>query len=174
MNLRVLAAIGVLMMLAAAGCQKSPETRNTSASPAKLNATPDTPANTAGVSATKSKAAPTANPADESSGARPGKSVSTLTAADDSKEINLRQGQVITVVLDANRAKGFKWVIASPAGNVIQPQGDAAYAVKAGHGAETWRFRAVKPGRQTVRLEYRREWTQNMPERTFRFTAMVQ
>ena len=41
-------------------------------------------------------------------------------------------------------------------------------------GSETWRFRAVKPGRETVRLEYRRAWEPaSPPERTFTFTAEV-
>ena len=41
--------------------------------------------------------------------------------------------------------------------------------------AQTWRFRAVKPGRETVHLEYRRPWDDKTPpERTFTFTAEVQ
>ncbi len=71
-------------------------------------------------------------------------------------------------------SNGFAWAVTSPTAGVMVPEGKGMYAVKSGsHGSETWRFRATKPGRQTVRLEYRREWTQNMPERTFRFTATV-
>jgi predicted secreted protein len=97
-----------------------------------------------------------------------------LTAADDGREISLRQGQTVNVVLDSNHSKGFAWAMTSPTAGVLVPEGKGLYAVKSGgRGAETWRFLAMKPGRQTVRLEYRTEWTRNMPERTFRFTASV-
>ncbi|MGE5145930.1 MAG: protease inhibitor I42 family protein, partial [Candidatus Eiseniibacteriota bacterium] len=65
---------------------------------------------------------------------------------------------------------------------IVQPVGtprfdrDVQEAIRVGSGGmETWRFRAVKPGRETVRLEYRRPWDhETPPERTFTFTAEVQ
>jgi predicted secreted protein len=98
----------------------------------------------------------------------------TMKAADDGREITMRAGQTETVVLESNHANGFAWALVSPESGVLVPEGKGMYAVKSGgHGTETWRFRAAKPGRQTVRLEYRTEWTKNTPERTFRFTATV-
>ena len=97
-----------------------------------------------------------------------------LTAADDGREISLHQGQTVNVVLDSNHANGFAWAVTSPTAGVMVSEEKGMYAVKSGgRGTETWRFLAMKPGRQTVRLEYRTEWTRNMPERTFRFTAIV-
>ncbi|HLQ67322.1 MAG TPA: protease inhibitor I42 family protein [Candidatus Limnocylindrales bacterium] len=98
----------------------------------------------------------------------------TMKPADDGREITMRPGQTETVVLESNHANGFAWALVSPEAGVLVPEGKGMYAVKSGgHGTETWRFRAARPGRQTVRLEYRTEWTKNTPERTFRFTATV-
>jgi predicted secreted protein len=67
----------------------------------------------------------------------------------------------------------MSWVWANPGATVMMREGPPVYASKQGAGTETWRFRASRPGYQTVRLEYRRKWAQSMPERTFRFTATV-
>lgn len=100
----------------------------------------------------------------------------SLTAADNEREFDFRQGQTITVVLDSNRASGLSWVLVQPSGTVIVPSGSAMYSVRAGKnagGSETWHFRAAKPGYQTVKMEYRRKWAQSVPERTFRFSGTV-
>ncbi len=101
----------------------------------------------------------------------------TLTAEDNGKEIDLRQGQVITVVLESNKASGLSWALVEPTGSVVVMQGSPAYAVKSakrgGGGTETWHFRAAKPGHQTVKMEYRRKWASSVPERTFRLDVNV-
>jgi len=106
--------------------------------------------------------------------ARSGSRVSTLTAADDGRDLDLRLGQTLSVVLNASRSTGLTWVLVDPNGTVIVREGAPVYVAKrGGAGSETWHFRAARPGHQTVRLEYRRKWTQSVPERTFRFTATV-
>jgi len=100
----------------------------------------------------------------------------TLTEADNEMEFNFRQGQLVTVVLDSNRASGLSWNLVEPSGSAMVRDGNPVYAVakgKNGAGTETWHFRATKPGQQLVRMEYRRKWAQSVPERTFRFTAKV-
>ncbi|HYQ88729.1 MAG TPA: protease inhibitor I42 family protein [Candidatus Binatia bacterium] len=100
----------------------------------------------------------------------------TLTEADNEMEFNFRQGQLITVVLDSNRASGLSWNLVEPSGSVIVRDGSPSYAVakgKSGAGTETWHFRATKPGQQLVRMEYRRKWASSSPERSFRFTGTV-
>ena len=100
-----------------------------------------------------------------------------LTSDDNGMEIDLRQGQVVTVVLDSNKASGLGWVLVEPAGAIVVMQGSPMYSTKSGKrgsgGTETWHFRAAKPGVQTVKMEYRRKWAQSVPERTFRFDANV-
>jgi predicted secreted protein len=100
----------------------------------------------------------------------------TLTEIDNEREFHFRPGQVITVVLDSNRASGLTWNLVEPSGSVIVRDGNPVYAAKSGKaegGTETWHFRASKPGHQLVRMEYRRKWASSVPERTFRFTGNV-
>ena len=104
----------------------------------------------------------------------------TLTLEDDGSTLDLRVGQVVTVVLGCNRSAGLSWAMAEPTAAVLVPMGKPVYAAttrKADSdrwsGTETWRFRAAQRGRQTLRLEYLREWQRDVPERTFRFTANV-
>ena len=89
--------------------------------------------------------------------------------------MDLHVGQVLTVVLASSRSADLSWAMAEPTATVIVPEGKPIYAAGTGgsSGTETWHFRAAKRGQQTVRLEYRRAWQQNVPERTFRFTAIV-
>jgi predicted secreted protein len=162
---RVLAALAIVIP-AAAGCQQK-QPAQSEKSGTETSSKPEV--RKAGVGrlggATEKKAETTP---------RPSVGSLTLTAEDDGREIQVRQGQVVTVMLESNRANGFAWAVVSPASTVLVSDAKPAYASKrSGGGTETWRFRAAKPGRQTIRLEYRREWTQNMPERTFRFTAEV-
>ena len=100
-----------------------------------------------------------------------------LTADDNGMEIDLRQGQVVTVALDSNKATGLGWVLVEPSGSIVVMQGSPVYSTKSGKrgsgGTEIWHFRASKPGYQTVKMEYRRKWAQSVPERTFRFDANV-
>ena len=100
----------------------------------------------------------------------------TLTASDNEKDFDFRQGQIITVALDSNKASGLSWSLVEPAGSIIVADGSPMYSVRAGKnagGSETWHFRAAKPGLQTVKMEYRRKWAQSVPERSFRFTGQV-
>lgn len=100
----------------------------------------------------------------------------TLTMPDHGKYLELRQGQVVTVVLPSNHSAGLSWSMAKAQGTAIVPDGKAAYSAPTTkgeeEGTETWRFRAAQPGEQTVRLEYGRGW-QSIPEKTFSFRASV-
>ena len=107
-----------------------------------------------------------------------------LTENDNGATVTVKPGAEFEAVVATNPSTGFSWVWpgGGDASTVIQPVGtprfdrDVEDAIRTGAGGtETWRFRAVKPGRETVRLEYRRSWeTASPPERTFTFTAEVQ
>jgi predicted secreted protein len=179
---RIFAVVGVLI-LALCGCQKG----NTNASSGK----PDVPeasktekaSTKSGSASGKASAKHSAAQAEakhegaKKTSAEPAVVKSgTLTEADNEMAFNFRQGQLITVVLDSNRASGLSWVLVEPMGSVIVRDGNPVYAVRTGKNAgatETWHFRASKPGQQLVRMEYRRKWAQTVPERTFRFTGTV-
>jgi inhibitor of cysteine peptidase len=105
-----------------------------------------------------------------------------LTERDDGATLTLKPGAEFEAVVATNPSTGFTWVWPNGgAGTVIEPVGtprfdrDVEDAIRTGSGgSETWRFRAVRPGRETVRLEYRRAWEAvSPPERTFTFTAEV-
>lgn len=105
-----------------------------------------------------------------------------LTESDDGATVTLKPGAEFEAVVATNPSTGFSWVWPEgAAAAVIEPVGkprfdrDVEDAIRTGSGgSETWRFRAVKPGRETVRLEYRRAWEPaSPPERTFTFTAEV-
>jgi predicted secreted protein len=166
--------IVVLGLLAVfSGCQQSKQA-NASDPKAEIRAAEVKVADTPSTRSHPKTATATASKSAAEEGVSRGGKAGTLTAADDGREISLRPGQTVNVVLASNHSTGFEWAVTSPTAGVIVPEGKGLFAVKSGsRGTETWRFLAMKPGRQTVRLDYRREWTQNMPERTFRFTAIV-
>lgn len=168
--LRVIATLGILI-LAVAGCQKGSQTSKTqSAAPKEEDGAG------AGSHAQEPHAAATGSGNTAKTATPAGRSASTLTQADDGTTLDLHVGQTVVVVLDSNRSSGFNWVVLESKSNAIAQDGTPAYVPpgpKKDNGTETWRFRAVRPGEQTVRMEYRRAMAQNLPERTFRFTARV-
>ncbi len=187
---RVFAVVGVLV-LALCGCQKG-NTKASSGTPDLPQASKADKASTkSGSTSAKTSAKREATKTDaKHEGAKTGKKTSaepavmksgTLTEADNEMAFNFRQGQLITVVLDSNRASGLSWVLVEPMGSVIVRDGNPVYAARTGKtatgknagGTETWHFRASKPGQQLVRMEYRRKWAETVPERTFRFTGTV-
>jgi inhibitor of cysteine peptidase len=103
-----------------------------------------------------------------------------LTMSDNGRSFDVRQGEVIVVKLDSNHSSGFSWALGEDIGAVVKQDGKSVYArntSKSGKilsgGNETWRFRTVGTGRETVKLEYRRSWERNFPDRTFRFSLTV-
>ena len=103
-----------------------------------------------------------------------------LTMSDNGRSFDVRQGEVIVVKLDSNHSSGFSWALGEDIGAVVKQDGKSVYArntSKSGKilsgGNETWRFRTVGTGRESVKLEYRRSWERNFPDRTFRFSLTV-
>lgn len=172
----VLAAV---MIAAVAGCQKA-QKGDASKSAGKYESKKRSAEG--GAQAGKGGASKSTKSAAKTDDAAPAgtKSGLYLTQADDGRHLNVRDGDIIVVKLKANRASGFGWVMADGTGDVLVRAGNPVYAPnaakkgKAGSGGtETWRFRAVHPGEQTMRLEYRRPWERDIPERTMRFTVTV-
>jgi inhibitor of cysteine peptidase len=162
---RVLAAMGILIVAATAcGKGKSPEATGAVAGKSEAMASSSRHAK---VHAKTGSAAP-------KTAAAPAGRVSNLTMADDGGSFTLVQGQVLSVILAANHSAGSSWNQVEPSQSVIEADGKPVYVMKtAKAGTETWHFRAERPGRQTVRLEYGRPWARHVPERTFRFTVTV-
>jgi len=183
-RIRVLVAAGVFA-LTCCGCQKAPQQASkespdtAEAAKADSRAAAGAKSKTRVTRASDGEKATSKHEHDTASNekkARVDTRSGVLTEADNGMEFDFRPGQIITVSLDSNRSSGLSWALIGSSGGVIVPEGTASYAVRTGKtagGTETWRFRAAKPGSQTVKLEYRRKWAQSMPERTFRFSAHV-
>lgn len=191
-SLRVLAGVGVLA-LALCGCQKgnqqarvgSPDMSEAAKADLKSGHSVTKSSKTKSQGTAEKREAKTPAPHEAHKAAAKEKNehlamrrvgAGTLTADDNGMDFDFRTGQLITVVLDSNHSSGLGWVLVEPAGSVIVRDGNPGYAVRAGKnagGSETWRFRAAKPGHQTVRMEYRRKWASSVPEKTFRFTGNV-
>lgn len=93
-----------------------------------------------------------------------------LTAADVGRSVDLRLGQEIEARLEANPTTGYRWemVHAAPAvfdvlaGQVYSPAPSAPRTVGGG-GMVTWRFRAARPGHDSLHMVYRRPWEPDSP-----------
>lgn len=93
-----------------------------------------------------------------------------LTPSDSGREIDTTVGQVLELKLPSNRTTGYGWVEQSAGAMILERCGEPDYETdKAPEGMvgvggmEVWRFKAVKVGRETLRLEYIRPWETNVP-----------
>ena len=104
-----------------------------------------------------------------------------LTRDDFGKHIDLRLGQAIELRLDTNPTTGYRWQVVHAAPAVLDTLAGAMYSpasaepgVAGGGGSVTWRFRAVRVGRDKLQLEYRRPWEPDtVPAQTFNCEVAV-
>ncbi len=84
----------------------------------------------------------------------------TIDAGDSGGTVNLKAGEELIIKLDADHETGFRWTLAG-GGAIAVPAGPPSYEVKSSlfrsRGVETWRFRTPQPGKEILRLEYRRQ-----------------
>jgi predicted secreted protein len=131
------------------------------------------------------------NPADNKVPPAPNKYLVSISAEDFNKEahiirqVEVKAGDVFTVVLDSNATTGFSWTeqakIAN--GNILKqtehayvaPRGNEANNPVAGmSGIEEWWFTAAQTGSTTVTMSYDRPWEGGEKAvRTFVLTVVV-
>ena len=100
--------------------------------------------------------------------------------ADNGRTIELQVGQAFQLMLGSNPTTGYRWVYEGKS-SIIAQQGKQVYAadnpdkgLMGGGGVERWTFRALKPGKVTLRLEYRRPWEQAVePANRVEFPVIV-
>ncbi|MBC7233843.1 MAG: protease inhibitor I42 family protein [Chloroflexi bacterium] len=96
---------------------------------------------------------------------------------DSGSMIELRVGEQIDLVLDANPSTGYTWEVAGEVGVVKQvgePQFKADSQALGAGGKMTIRFEAVAPGKEWLRLVYRRSWEEGVaPAKTFEVYIVV-
>jgi inhibitor of cysteine peptidase len=98
-------------------------------------------------------------------------------ARDDDRTVELKPGDELLVKLESNRTTRFRWVLTEGPGKVLFKQGDPTYArpidsAPGAGGTETWSFRAVEPGEQSLVFEYRRP-SDKTAEKTVRYKVTV-
>jgi inhibitor of cysteine peptidase len=96
-----------------------------------------------------------------------------VTTVDDGSEVELSEGQVLVVRLQANPSTGYGWQIVQPGEEDILRQADVEEFLPESDllgapGTQILRFEAVRGGDTTLKLDYRRPWdTEAAPEGTF-------
>ncbi len=101
--------------------------------------------------------------------------------ADNGRTIELQVGQAFQLTLGSNPTTGYRWVFDGHSSGIVVQEGQPVYAadnpekgLMGGGGIEHWTFRAVKPGTETLRLEYRRPWEQAVaPANRVEFPVIV-
>jgi inhibitor of cysteine peptidase len=105
-----------------------------------------------------------------------------LTAADNGKTNSVIAGQAIVVSLKGNITTGYGWELAGIDGKSVVPVGEIKYRADAhpegmvgAGGVFQAKFKALKPGKTTIRLKYCRPWEKNeKPAESFAITLLVE
>ena len=105
----------------------------------------------------------------------------SVDIASSGKEVTLPAGGTLTVTLDSNVTTGYSWnENANIADKTVIQQTDHKYQppvtpMPGAGGKEVWTFKALKAGKSTMSMEYRRPFEPNTaPARTFKLTVVVQ
>ncbi len=109
------------------------------------------------------------------------RNTTTLTPLDNGHELKVAVGHVLVVELPSNHTTGYSWGYRPAEAPVLEPVGEAAYMQDSSPfgmvgvgGTDIWRFRAVKVGRQALRLEYGRPWEKgSVPVKTVSYEVEV-
>ena len=102
-----------------------------------------------------------------------------LTEADNNGQVTLKQGQELTIALEANPTTGYRWELAECNQSILIQQGESSDAasqpVRPGSsGLESWRFAAKAEGETELRLVYHRPWEEDTePAQTFTVKVVV-
>jgi inhibitor of cysteine peptidase len=103
-----------------------------------------------------------------------------VTIADEGKTIELKPGQALQIVLDANRTTGFSWSVEKIDTALLSLVGQPVYTTDAKPGVvgvggtETWNLLAVGAGEQALKFVYRRSFEPNVsPARVFSFNVRI-
>ena len=101
-----------------------------------------------------------------------------LSAKDDSRQIELKEGQVLVISLESNPSTGYTWEIGGAKETILRQMGKIEFEPQSGPlgapallgapGKQILRFEAVAAGQTTLRLVYRRPWEKGAkPAKTF-------
>lgn len=97
--------------------------------------------------------------------------------ADDGGEFRVRQGDLITIVLDENLTTGYEWAVEELDRFVLEPE-DSEYEQGwrsgfGGGGQRTLTLRAARAGTGSARFRLEHPWGESDPVRRFGVTIHV-
>ena len=105
----------------------------------------------------------------------------SVDIASSGKEVTLATGGTLIVTLESNITTGFSWNENANIGDkTVMQQTDHKYqppatTIPGAGGNEIWNLKALKAGRSTISMEYRRPFEPNAaPASTFTLTVVVQ
>lgn len=105
----------------------------------------------------------------------------SVDIASSGKEVTLATGGMLTVTLESNITTGYSWNENANIGdNTVMQQTNHIYqppatAIPGAGGKEVWTFKAIKAGKSTISMEYRRPFEPTAtPAETFSLTLVVQ
>ena len=96
------------------------------------------------------------------------------------QETEVAVGGTLTVTLESNPTTGFEWALVRITDEtVLEEEGHEFVAPEAEAppgtgGEEVWTFTALKEGKSTISMEYRRPWEEGVePDKVFVLTVVV-
>ncbi len=105
----------------------------------------------------------------------------SLTDADNGKQITVKSGDLVTLTLVSNPTTGYSWQVMEIDSVILIQDGEPEYKQSPGSeglvgagGTETFRFKAVGSGKTTLNLGYMRPWESVQPTETFKVQVVVQ
>ncbi len=106
----------------------------------------------------------------------PGERLMRLDENADGREVRLRVGEELDVVLAENRTTGYRWEVlddGAPVCRVVRDSFQAGGPALGAPGRRTWGFHAARAGTATVALAYRRPFGGGEPARRFTLRIVV-
>jgi inhibitor of cysteine peptidase len=104
-----------------------------------------------------------------------------VTEAENGKAVPVKVGESVEVRLKGNPTTGYLWAVTGLSSNTVEQVGEVEYRrddagkrMVGRGGVFVATFKALKPGKTTVRMEYRRPWEKDVtPIETFTVTLDV-
>lgn len=103
----------------------------------------------------------------------------TLTEKDNGAHVQVSNGDIVTVRLEAIPGTGYSWQIAENDPDLLKPLGKPEYEESkskliGGVEYQIFRFKALFPGTTLLKLLYYREWEKGKaPEKSYQVTVEI-
>jgi len=101
-----------------------------------------------------------------------------LDASNNGSQIEIEQGQILVITLEANPTTGYTWEMIEGEEQILQQVGEIEFQPDSkligAPGIQTLRLEAVNVGQITLNLVYHRPWEENVdPLETFSIQVVV-